>query len=258
MERLHELHEEGRYDLLVVDTPPTRSALDFLDAPRRMTEFLDGRLLRLLLAPGLAAGRGIGKVVGGGATTFMRVAGKVTGVELLQDLAAFLREFDGMYDGFKRRAEEVLVLLRHPRSRFVVVTSAEPPPLREARYFLERLEQEGLHAAGVVVNRVQPALPREPSAAAIRQAVELLDGTPTATTGTDPADAAAVAGALRVLDDVRRRASHQRREVAAALYGVEVPALVELPVLGSDVHDRAGLDIISHTLVSATASGRAR
>jgi anion-transporting ArsA/GET3 family ATPase len=254
MERLHELHEEGAFDLLVIDTPPTRSALDFLDAPKRMTSFLEGRLLKLLLKPGVAAGRGIGKVVGAGATAFMRVAGRVTGMELLQDLADFFRDFEGMYDGFKQRAEEVLALLRAPSSRFVVVTSAEPPPLREARFFLERLEQEGLHAAGVIVNRVRPEVPRDPSDAGLDRAVQALE----AAGNGDPADApdpgrsddAAIAGALRLLADVRNLAARQRRDVAAGLFGVDVPALVEVPLLGGDVHDLAGLDAIAQTLLT--------
>ncbi len=255
MERLHELHEEGRFDLLVIDTPPTRSALDFLDAPKRMTSFLEGRLLRLLLKPGVAAGRGIGRMVGAGATAFMRVASRVTGMELLQDLADFLRDFEGMYDGFKRRAEEVLTLLRHPDSRFVVVTSAEPPPLREARFFLERLEQEGLHAAGVVVNRVRPEVPRDPSDTGLRRAVEALEGSgdpgrvgDTPTPGAS--DELAVAGALSLLGDVRNLAARQRRDVGAGLFGVEVPVLVEVPLLDGDVHDLDGLGSISHTLVT--------
>jgi anion-transporting ArsA/GET3 family ATPase len=162
MERLHELHETGEWDLLIVDTPPSRSALDFLDAPKRMTSFLEGRLLRMLMKPGMAAGKRVGRVVGFGATAFMKVAGRVTGMELLDDLAQFFRNFEGMYQGFKERAEQVLELLQEPSSQFVVVTSPEPPPLREAHYFLERLEQEGLHAAGVVVNRIRPEVPDEP------------------------------------------------------------------------------------------------
>lgn len=256
MERLHELHEDGTFDLLVIDTPPTRSALDFLDAPKRMTSFLEGRLLKLLLKPGVVAGRGIGKVVGAGATAFMRVAGRVTGMELLQDLADFFRDFEGMYEGFKQRAEEVLALLRAPSSRFVIVTSAEPPPLREARFFLERLEQEGLHAAGVIVNRVRPEVPRDPSDAGLERAVRALE----ATAGGDPemaddldpgsSDDAAMAGALRLLADVRNLAARQRRDVAAGLFGVDVPALVEVPLLGGDVHDLAGLDAIAQTLLT--------
>lgn len=243
MERLHELHEAGEWDLLVIDTPPTRSALDFLDAPKRMTAFLEGRLLRLLLKPGLVAGRGIGRVVGAGATAFMRVAGRVTGMELLDDLAEFFRQFEGMYDGFKERAEQVLELLRHADSRFVVVTSPEPPPLREARFFLERLQQEGLHAAGLVVNRVRPEVPRDPTDAALQRAAETL-------AEDDPA----VAGALRLLGDVRNLAARQRRDVAAALYGVDLRSVVEVPLLGGDVHDLAGLRTIASTLMT----GRSR
>lgn len=241
MERLHELHETGAWDLLVIDTPPTRSALDFLDAPRRMTSFLEGRLLRLLLKPGMAAGRGIGRVVGAGATAFMRVAGKVTGMDLLDDLAEFFRQFEGMYEGFKERAEQVLELLRHPDSRFVVVTSPEPPPLREARFFLERLQQEGLHPAGLVVNRIRPELPRDPTDAAVARAVDALD---------DDANA----GALRLLIDIRNLANRQRRDVAASLYGVDLRSLVEVPLLGGDVHDLAGLRTIATTLMT----GRSR
>jgi anion-transporting ArsA/GET3 family ATPase len=243
MERLHELHETGAWDLLVIDTPPTRSALDFLDAPRRMTTFLEGRLLRLLLKPGLVAGRGIGRVVGAGATAFMRVAGRVTGMDLLDDLADFFRQFEGMYEGFKQRAEQVLELLRHPDSRFVVVTSPEPPPLREARYFLERLQQEGLHAAGLVVNRIRPELPRDPTDAAIARVGGALL----------PEDAPTT-GALQLLTDVRNLANRQRRDVAAALYGVDVRSLVEVPLLGGDVHDLAGLRTIATTL----STGRSR
>jgi anion-transporting ArsA/GET3 family ATPase len=256
MERLHELHEEGRFDLLVIDTPPTRSALDFLDAPRRMTSFLEGRLLKLLLKPGVAAGRGLGRVVGAGATAFMRVAGRVTGMELLQDLADFFRDFEGMYDGFKQRAEEVLALLREPTSRFVVVTSADPPPLREARYFLERLEQEGLHAAGVIVNRVHPEVPRDPSDAGLTRAIRGLEQAagldPDLPSDLDPGidDDLAIVGALHLLADTRNLASRQRRDVAAGLYGVRIPALVEVPLLGGDVHDLAGLDAIATTLLT--------
>lgn len=245
MERLHELHDPGEWDLLVIDTPPTRSALDFLDAPKRMTSFLDGRLLKLLMKPSVAAGRGVGKVVGFGATTFMRVAGRVTGMDLLEDLASFFRAFDGMYDGFKERAQQVLDLLQEPTSRFVVVTSPEPPPLREARYFLQRLEQEGLHAAGLVVNRIRPAVPREPSDAALRRAVDAQ---------TDDADGRAVAGALTTLAEVRNLATRQRRDVDAARYGVRVPAVVHVPLLGDDVHDAAGLRHIATTLTEPGAA----
>jgi anion-transporting ArsA/GET3 family ATPase len=245
MERLHELHEEGEWDLLVVDTPPTRSALDFLDAPKRMTSFLEGRLLRVLLKPGMAAGRGVGKLVGFGATTFMRVAGRVMGMELLQDLADFFRNFEGMYDGFKERAEQVLHLLQEPGSRFVVVTSPEPPPLRAAHVLVERLQQEGLHAAALVVNRIRPEAPRDPSDAAIERAVAALG----ADDATDD-ESRGVAGALALLSDIRNLAARQRRDVQAALFGLDVRAVVEVPLLSGDVHDLAGLGQIADTLTN--------
>jgi anion-transporting ArsA/GET3 family ATPase len=241
MERLHELHDTGEWDLLIVDTPPSRSALDFLDAPNRMTSFLEGRLLRLLMKPGMAAGKGVGRMVGFGATAFMKVAGRVTGMDLLDDLAQFFRNFEGMYEGFKERAEQVLELLQQPGSQFVVVTSPEPPPLREAHYFLERLEQEGMHTAGVVVNRIRPEVPEEPED-------ERLDAAAKAQGDDD--EGRAVAGALRLLRDVRHLADRQRRDVAAALYGVKVTTQVEVPLLGRDVHDLEGLGVIAHTLAT--------
>lgn len=241
MERLHELHDTGDWDLLVIDTPPTRSALDFLDAPKRMTSFLEGRLLSLLLKPGVVAGKGIGRVVGFGATTFMRVAGKVTGMDLLEDLADFFRNFEGMYEGFKQRAGEVRALLAAPTSQFVVVTSPEPPPLREARFFLERLEQEGLHSAGLVVNRVQPEIPRDPTDTALARA---------AAAQPDDPEGRAVAGALQLLGEVRTLAARQRRDVSAALYGVRVRSAVEVPLLATDIRHLTGLEAIAETLIT--------
>jgi anion-transporting ArsA/GET3 family ATPase len=245
MEKLHELHDAGEWDLLVIDTPPTRSALDFLDAPRRMTSFLEGRLLRLLLKPAASVGKGYLRVVGAGATAFMKVAGKVTGMDLLNDLADFFRNFEGMYEGFKERADQVLDLLQRPTSQFVVVTSPQPPPLREARFFLDRLEQEGLHLAGVVVNRIHP----EPGIDATVD--QLHDGARRLDEANDP-DARAVADGLRLLADLTGLASRERRDVEAALFGRRLGSLVEVPLLRTDVHDLDGLGEIADTLVRST------
>ena len=234
MEKLHELHDDGSWDLLVIDTPPTRNALDFLEAPKRMTSFLEGRLLRLLLKPATSVGKGYLRFVGAGATAFMKVAGKVTGMDLLNDLADFFGNFEGMYEGFKERADEVLDLLQQPTSQFVVVTAPQPPPLREAKFFLDRLEQEGLHLAGVVVNRISPQPDLAASDAELRDAARRLDDT------GDDADAA-VADGLRLLADLTGLAGRQRRDVDAALYGRRVNALVDVPLLRSDVHDVDGL-----------------
>ena len=267
MEKLHELHDEGTWDLLVIDTPPTRSALDFLEAPKRMTTFLEGRLLRLLLQPAMSAGRGYLKFLNAGATTFMRVAGKVTGMDLLNDLAEFFRNFEGMYEGFKERADQVLDLLRRPSSQFVVVTSPQPPPLREARFFLDRLEQEGLHLAGVVVNRVHPrpevAVPTDDLRDGARRLAERdgAGGTSELAPSLNASELApslnaselapslnAVADGLRLLADLAGLARRERRDVDAALHGRRVNAVVEVPLLRSDIHDVTGLQAIADTL----------
>jgi anion-transporting ArsA/GET3 family ATPase len=254
MEKLYELDATGRWDLLVVDTPPTRSALDFLDAPRRMTDFLEGRVLKALMRPGMAAGKGITKVVGFGTQAFMRVASKVSGMDLLEDIADFFRNFEGMYEGFKERAEEVRHLLRQPSSQFVVVASPQPPPLRESRFFLERMQQEGLHAAGVAVNRVHPPCGGCPEEEDLRSAAELLErGASGAGSSQDGEDAGtdehrAVAAALRLLADIGNLAVRERRDISSALYGLNPPALVEVPLLSSDIHDVSALRAISDVL----------
>ncbi|MBW3562182.1 MAG: ArsA family ATPase [Actinobacteria bacterium] len=240
MEKLHALHEQGEWELLIIDTPPTRNALDFLEAPNRMTDFLEGRLLKALMRPGIAAGKGLGKIVGFGTQKFMQIAGKVTGMELLEDLADFFRNFEGMYEGFKQRAEQVRALLQDPGSRFVVVTSPQPPPLREAHFFLERLQQEGLHTAGVVVNRIHPGCESCPDESALRSAAGKTD---------DDTEGRAVAAGLRLLADLQDLAERERRDVSSALYGVAPPALVEVPLLRSDVHDLTTLETVAGHLV---------
>ncbi|MBY5161844.1 ArsA family ATPase [Salsipaludibacter albus] len=246
MEKLHELHDRGTWDLIVVDTPPTRSALDFLDAPARMTSFLEGRLLRLLLQPAMSAGRGYLRAVNFGATAFMKVAGKVTGMGVLDDIADFFRAFDGMYDGFKQRAEEVLALLRRPESRFVVVTSPQPPPLREARFFVDRLEQEGLHLAGVVVNRLHGA-PVGHDPAELRRAADLLERSDRDANGPQAVTGATAAG-LRLAADLRTIAAREARDVAAALVNRSVPLVVHVGRRSGEIHDLPGLEAIATDL----------
>lgn len=248
MEKLHELHDRGEWDLIVVDTPPTRSALDFLDAPQRMTSFLEGRLLRLLMQPALFAGKGYLRAVGLGATAFMKVAGRVTGMEVLDDIADFFRAFDGMYGGFKARAAEVLVLLRQPTSQFVVVASPQPPPLREARFFVDRLEQEGLHLAGVVVNRLHdPGTGHDPADLATAGAALASDPEP---------EHHALGAALGLAADQATIARRERRDVAAALVHRRIPALVEVGHRAGEIHDLAGLAAIgAHLLGAARGDG---
>ena len=154
MEKLHELHQEGRYDLLVLDTPPTRNALDFLDAPQRLSAFIDSRALSFFLAP---ARFGL-KVLGRGTGMVFSVMKRATGVDLLKDLADFFQSFGGMTAGFRERAERVNALLRDHRSAFVLVTSPRRDAIEEARCFHRRLVESDLPFAGVVANRVHRAV----------------------------------------------------------------------------------------------------
>ena len=156
MEKLHELHQEGRYDLLVLDTPPTRNALDFLDAPRKLAAFIDSRSLQVFTAPGVL---GL-KVLGRGTGVVFSVLKRATGIDLLDDLSKFFRASASMTEGFRERAERVNALLADSRSAFVLVTSPRADAVDEAGFFHHRLLEAGLPFAGVVANRVRPAAPR--------------------------------------------------------------------------------------------------
>jgi anion-transporting ArsA/GET3 family ATPase len=156
MEKLYELRTEGRFDLIVIDTPPTRNALDFLDAPQRMTDFLESRVLRWLLMPYMRAGGGLMRFANVAATTFLKVVQRIVGAEVLQDTAEFFANLEGMYDGFKQRARDVSALLHSQETSFVVVTSPAEEAVEEATFFITRLEEAGLPFGALVVNRVHP------------------------------------------------------------------------------------------------------
>ena len=247
MEKLYDLHAMGTYDCIVIDTPPTRNALDFLDAPKRLTDFLEGRFLRMFLAPGLAAGKLATRAAGFGAGLFMKVASRVTGQAVLGDLAEFFQSFEGMYDGFKQRAQSVYKLLQSPDSAFVVVASPEAPALREARFFLQRLAQDGMPTAGLVVNRV--TLPAGEglegvTARAARSAAGRLDGGDT--------EQQVVAGLLQLYADRLGVTKRERKAISSALHGVNPRVLIEVPLMDSDVHDLDDL-----TAIAAHLSGTA-
>jgi anion-transporting ArsA/GET3 family ATPase len=156
MEKLYELYIEGRFDLIVIDTPPTRNALDFLDAPKRMTDFLESRVLRWLLLPYMKAGGGFMRVANVAATTFLRVVKRIVGAEVLEDTAEFFGNLEGMYEGFKERAREVSDLLHSEHTSFVVVTSPTSDAVAEATFFVSRLDDARLPFGALVVNRVHP------------------------------------------------------------------------------------------------------
>ena len=160
MEKLGQLHREsqseGRWNLIIVDTPPSRSALDFLDAPMRLGAFLDGRLIRILAAPARVGGRAYMRLVSASLGVFSNVLNKIVGAQVLADLQTFVASADALFGGFRERAEQTYALLAARGTAFLVIAAPEPDALREASYFVERLESEGMPLAGLVLNRVAP------------------------------------------------------------------------------------------------------
>lgn len=150
MERLHEIHTSGRYDLVIVDTPPTRSALDFLDAPERMADFFSSRLLRWLIAPARS------RLVNVASKPFTVIADKLLGAKFLTDIGEFFLLFQTLYDGFVERAQSVQRTLADSRTSFVVVTTPEPGPAAEARFLLAELKKRKYGIGAVIANRVLP------------------------------------------------------------------------------------------------------
>ncbi|GAC58171.1 putative anion-transporting ATPase [Gordonia hirsuta DSM 44140 = NBRC 16056] len=154
MEKLGRLLEENRWDLIVVDTPPSRNALDFLDAPQRLGSFLSGRLMKMLIG----GGRGVGRVVTGAMSLAMRGIATIIGADILRDVAVFVQSLDSMFGGFQERADRTYALLKRPGTNFVVVAAPEADALREASFFVNRLAQDSMPLSGLIVNRTHPNL----------------------------------------------------------------------------------------------------
>jgi anion-transporting ArsA/GET3 family ATPase len=249
MEKLFELHTEGRFDLLVLDTPPTRNALDFLDAPRRLTQFIEGRSLRVFMKPtGLAA-----RVAGRGATVALGVLKRIVGFDLLADLAEFFNAFSGMVDGFQDRAKRVNSLLAASHTCFLVVCGPQGEPVREAVYFHRKLVEAKLPFGGVIVNKVHyPA--------------EQLRG--------DGGDLGAALTARLRDDDLARRvaenfgdyqalAERDASNIEHHAAELRTQGVIRVPYLDEDVHDLDGLAEINRYLFAsseervALAAGRA-
>lgn len=237
MERLYELHTDGNYDLIVVDTPPTRNALDFLEAPSRMADFFSSRFLRLLIAPARS------RFVNMATRPFYQVADRILGTQFIEDIAEFFILFQSMYAGFVERSHAVTRLLQDRRTSFVVVSTLEAAPAHEAKFFMEALRERRFHLGALVLNKVLPAY--------------LLDDASVAAAERLRSDAAVIAGKLpaelgdgpqvqRVLVEVAEsflrfhvvaeREAEQRAELAAT---PDVVAAV--PYFESDIYDVAGL-----------------
>ena len=178
MEKLGQLRRADEWDLIVVDTPPSRSALDFLDAPQRLGRFLDGRLIRVLSAPTKAGGRAYLKFVTAGFSMVTGVITKIIGAPMLRDVQTFIAAFDTMFGGFRERAEDTYRLLQAPGTAFLVIATPEPDALREASYFVDRLSSDQMPLAGLVVNRVHRSPAAHLSAARSLAAAEVLQPVP--------------------------------------------------------------------------------
>ncbi|WP_428963213.1 ArsA family ATPase [Micromonospora fluostatini] len=235
MEKLGQLHARGEWDLIVVDTPPSRSALDFLDAPARLSRFLDGRMLRLLLAPARTGGRSMFSFVTASFGMFSKVVQKVLGAQLLTDLSGFVAALDSMFGGFRQRAEQTYRILQARETAFLLVAAPEPDAVREAAYFAGRLREERMPLAGLVLNRVHRPAVAAPDAAESLAAAQRL------------AEAGGHEGTVEVLRAhaaLAEQADRERR--VAARFTTAFPAVPAVSVAAQpvDVHDVDGLRAI--------------
>jgi anion-transporting ArsA/GET3 family ATPase len=232
MEKLGQLRRAQEWDLIVVDTPPSRSALDFLDAPQRLSRFLDGKLLRLLTAPAKVGGRAYLRVLNAGFGMVTGVLTKILGAQVLRDVQTFVTALDTMFGGFRERADYTYQLLRAPGTSFLVVAAPEPDALREASYFVERLAQERMPLAGLLLNRVQSAPASRLSAARSQAAAETLQAA-----GSHPL----AVTALRLHADRMLQVSAQQRLAEHFTAAHPIVPVAEIPAQAQDVHDLDGL-----------------
>lgn len=235
MEKLGQLHAQtdAPWDLIVVDTPPSRSALDFLDAPARLGSFLDGRFIRILTAPARGAGRGLGRLAAAGFGIFTGVLGKILGAQVLTDVGTFVAAIDTTFGGFRERADRTFALLQQSSTRFLVVAAPEPDALREASYFVERLRDENMPLGGLIVNRVQDVDQSLMSAETASAAAQRL----AADSNDDP-----LAARLLELHAARLRERERQHHVTERFTGAHPNvSIAQVPALAEDVHDLAGL-----------------
>src|SRR3954447_10217045 len=215
--KLYELDESGAWDVLVLDTPPARNALDFLDAPGRLSRFFQGRAIRMFLRPAGLLGRGTGLVFG--------MLRRITGVDLLRDLSAFFHALSGMIDGFTERARRVGALLEDPATTFLIVTAPRHDPVEEAIFFHRKLREAGMPFGGLVVNRVHEP-PPDTLPASVASAL-------------GPALASRVSAATDQLTALAARDAFELQRLRTAL---DDPPTIVVPELDDDVHDLQGLE----------------
>jgi anion-transporting ArsA/GET3 family ATPase len=243
MEKLGQIRadaqRDGTYDLIVVDTPPSRSALDFLDAPERLSRFLDGRFIKLMLAPA----KGPARIVSAGFGLITNALTRILGAQVLRDLQTFVAAIDTVFGGFRQRAMKTYALLQADGTAFLVVASPEPDALREAAYFVERLSEDRMPLAGLVVNRSSPVPQGDLSADEAMAAAERLRA-------QDPTSL--TAGLLRLHADQTRLVEREGALRAGFARAHPQVATTLVPALATDVHDLGGLRRIGELLAAGT------
>jgi len=228
-EKLFQLHSDKRFNLVVIDTPPTREALNFLDAPSRLIRFLDHRLYRLLLTP---ARSGL-KFVAAAMQPIVRAIARIVGAQALDDAITFFRAFDGMDEGFRKRALEVVALLHSPATSYVVVTSPNLETVAEADYFVSKLRDEGLSTAALIVNRIQPSFD-----------TTIVDQTPGPSSELDNS------ALQRNLKQLNERARVQNSNVEKLIGHVSPAPVRFVPLLAHDVASTDALSIVALHLIA--------
>jgi len=249
MEKLGQLRaradRDGSWDLIVVDTPPSRSALDFLDAPKRLGSFLAGRFIRVLTAPAKAGGRAYLKMFSAGVNLVTTTLTKVLGGQVLTDVQTFVAALDTMFGGFRQRAEQTYALLQAGGTAFLVVAAPEQDALREASYFLDRLAEERMPLAGVVINRMyRVTAPGLSSGRALAAAEQLADEPKEHATSTSPT----TEGLLRLHAAHAEIASRHKTLATRFTAGQPGIPVVEVPAAAEDIHDVDGLRAIGVAL----------
>jgi anion-transporting ArsA/GET3 family ATPase len=232
-ETLHQLHGDGRFDLVVVDTPPSRNALDFLEAPGVLARFLDHKLFRLMMLPARTSMR----VFTAATQPLLRAIGRVVGSDVLADAVAFFQAFAGMEAGFRERADDVMALLRSDATRYVIVASPHRDTVTEAVWFAGKLAEQGIANVAGVANRVHPRFGDASAADAARRAAA----------ASDPD----IAALWRNLAELRALAAAARTELAPLVALLRGGPLAEVPLLAGDVHDLAALDEVRRHLFAA-------
>ena len=228
MEKLYELNENSDFDLVVVDTPPTRHALDFIDAPRRLSRFLDHRLFRVLMAPS----RGIVRAVNVAAQTFLRTVAKVVGGDVIDDAIAFFQAFEGMEQGFRERAARVNELLASPETAFVLVASPRRDTVDEAQFFADTLRTGGIDVQALIVNRMHPTFEGAGLPEAVAERARTLAGTD-------------IGGLYGNLAEFQLVASREEEHLRGLADTVRPAPVVRVPFLRTDVHDLDGLEQVA-------------